>query len=237
MDTVEALWKWLTAATPAPSPVWVTATLVLGALLAATPTFWRRTRLLATYVHEASHALVALLTGRSVTSIRLAADTSGVTEHVGAASGLGRVLVAFAGYPGPALAGMGLAVAAASGHPRWGIALVALAAALLAVVQRSWRGWVLTLAIAGGCWGLGQISGVYAALGLGVVAGYLLMASPRTIVELHQVRRHGSRTGAPAHSDADTLAGLTGIPALFWEVLFLCACAACTWYAVTSILP
>jgi hypothetical protein len=46
---------------------------------------------------------------------------------------------------------------------------------------------------------------------------FLLLAAPKTVLELQRSRR---RRSAP-HSDADQLAGLTPLPALFWVGVFL----------------
>ena len=51
------------------------------------PVTWRWLRYLATWVHEAGHATVALLSGRRVTSMKVAADSSGETVYWGS-SGL-----------------------------------------------------------------------------------------------------------------------------------------------------
>lgn len=217
------------------SPVWILAVTVVGAMLAATPQVWRYTRLFATYVHEAGHAVVAILTGRRVTKIRLEADTSGTTEHVGQ-RGLSRLLTAFAGYPAPALAGWGVLAAILHGYPRWAIAGFAVLALLLALVQHSWRGWVITLIMLGGVWLLVPFSDSLPSLVLALIAGYLLMASPRTVVELHLIRRRHVREMGEFHSDADSLTTYTGIPAGFWEVLFLAACGWVWWMVGAQFL-
>ena len=49
------------------------------------------------------------------------------------------------------------------------------------------------------------------------VTWFLLLAAPRTVLELQRARR---RRAAP-DSDADQLAALTGLPALGWVGLFL----------------
>src|SRR5699024_12319039 len=66
--------------------------------------------LLATITHEGGHALVALLTGRRLTGIRLNRDTSGVTLSRGRPRGAGIVVTLLAGYPAPALTGLAAAL-------------------------------------------------------------------------------------------------------------------------------
>src|SRR5216117_1028662 len=61
-------------------------------------------RLFVTFIHESSHALVALLTGGSVQSLTIASDGSGLTYS--APSGfIGGVLTSSAGYLGTTIAG------------------------------------------------------------------------------------------------------------------------------------
>lgn len=234
MEAWNALWSWLM--TPVGVPVaWVTVLAVgAGAALAVFPATWRLTRLFATYVHEAGHAVVAVMTGRRVTRIRLEADTSGTTEHLGH-PGLGRLLTAFAGYPSPALVGWGILAAVGVGHPAWALAGFAVIVVGLLFVQRSWRGLMVTVLLGGGLYLLAQFNGWWGALLLAGLAGYLLAASPRTVVELHFARLHHRRSGGEVHSDADALAAQTGIPAGVWEFLFLAACAGCVWGGLSAL--
>jgi hypothetical protein len=62
-------------------------------------------RLFVTFIHESSHALMAVLTGGSVQSLTIAADTSGLTYS--APSGfVGGALTSSAGYLGTTVAGV-----------------------------------------------------------------------------------------------------------------------------------
>jgi hypothetical protein len=223
--TFADMWAWLSATVPAPTLPVAVVGLLLGSAVVVTPAAWRATRLFATYIHELGHAVFAVASGRRVTSIRLEADTSGSTEHVGPKSGIGRLLTAFAGYPGPALAGWALVLLTAAGSQRWALGLIGAVVVVFALVQRSLRGWGLTILVVLACFVLASLPSAFAALALFAVAGYLLLASPRTIVELHRQRR----TGRTQHSDADALHSLTGIAPVFWEVLFLAVCTAAIW--------
>lgn len=235
METVNRWWDWLAATTPVPSQWWLLAALGIGVLIAANPKGWEHTRLLATYVHEAGHAVMALMLGRSVSSIRLEADTSGATVHKGQPSWLPRILIAFAGYPAPALAAWGYVACVTTGHPRWGIAISAVIVAVLSIAQRSWRGWVVTLILGAAIWGIGQIDGLWASLAMTVTAGYLLTASPRTIVELILVRANPQDREEGEHSDSETLSGLTLLPPTLWELLFFVLCGVCVWQSLTLV--
>jgi hypothetical protein len=62
-------------------------------------------RLFVTFIHESSHALVAVLTGGSVQSLTISADTSGLTYSAPSGS-IGALLTSSAGYLGTTVAGV-----------------------------------------------------------------------------------------------------------------------------------
>lgn len=235
MSSWDAMWSWASAVVAVPPSWLLLAALVLGAAIASAPLTWRFSRLFATYVHEAGHAVIAVVTGRRVTRIRLEADTSGTTEHIGR-PGLGRLLTAFAGYPAPALVGFGFAAGVAAGRPSLAVLGLFLVCVGLLFVQRSWRGFLMSVFIGGGLYLVAQFSGWWASMLLAVLAGYLLAASPRTVLELHFSRRRHRAAGLPVHSDADALAEQTGLPAGIWEAVFLLVCALCVWGSVAQLL-
>lgn len=231
MDWIADVWAWLT--TPDGVPAWwlVVLAALTGVVLVVVPSTWRATRMLEVYVHETGHALTGMLTGRRVDAIRLDATGGGSTTTAGREVGLGRILTTFAGYPAPALASLGIVAALAAGHPRWAIAGAAAASGLLLLTHRSWRGLLVTALILAAAAGLAAAPAPVAAAVLAATSGYLLAASPRGVFDLHRARRHARAAGMPAHSDADTLASLTLVPALVWEGVFLAVCAACAWWA------
>lgn len=258
-------WAWVSQVSP-PIVVWVGLTcLFFGAVLAAVPVTWGKTKMFATWVHEASHAVVALATGRRVSGMKVNADTSGVTQHVGRERGLGRLLTAFAGYPGPALLGLLLCYAVGSGHVNFVVVGVGVFAVLLLPIQRSLRGLGITLLVGVIIFVVLYFRGdpVVVSYGLLFVAGYLLMASPRTIVELHRVRSmvkrnasvvkknamvkktgkgknkgtgKGKIAGGEESSDADSLAMMTGVPAVVWEVVFMSLSLWAVWLSVGFLI-
>jgi hypothetical protein len=218
MDLLGRFWAQVTATTPDLRVEVLLGTAAVAAFLVLSPTLWRPTRHVVTIAHEGAHGLVALAAGRRLSGIRLHSDTSGLTVSAGRPTGLGMVLTCAAGYTGPALFGLGAAALLAAGHAiglLW--ALLALLALLLVQI-RNWYGlWsvlVTGTVVFGATWWLppeGQAA--FAAL----ATWFLLLAAPRTVVELQTSRR---RRRAP-DSDADQLAGLTPFPALFWVGLFL----------------
>ena len=218
MEDFGRWWTNLTA--PAPDlPVPLTlAALGVAALLVLSPTLWRSTRHVVTIAHEGAHGLVALATGRRLSGIRLHSDTSGLTVSAGRPTGPGMVLTCAAGYVGPAVFGLGAAALLAAGHAvglLW--ALLGLLALLLVQI-RNWFGlWSVLLTgavVLGATWWLpSSAQATFAA----VATWFLLLAAPRTVLELQAARR---RRRAP-DSDADQLARLTRLPALAWVGVFL----------------
>lgn len=229
-----SLWAWVTAEQPQ-LPWWGTAlALAAGFALALNGKVWIRTRILAVYFHEAGHAVVSLLTGRRLLGIRLHADGSGSTLHEGAAFGLGRLLTAFAGYPAPAAVAWLVLSLSGDGHSRGALGAIAAICILLMIFQRSWRGWVLTALVLVVCLFLSTFSGVGPAIAMATLAGYLFAAAPRSIWELHRGRKLVN-PGEDSHSDSDSLASMTGIPAVVWEIAFLALSVWLIWISFPAI--
>ncbi len=210
-------WDRVTATQPLPAPAAVVATAVIAAALVLMPGVWPVARHVVTVAHEAGHAVVAVLTGRRLTGIRLHSDTSGLTLSRGRPRGPGMVLMLLAGYPGPAVLGLAAAALLAGGHAvalLW--ALLVVLAAMLLSVRNLFGLWVLLVFGAG----VAAVTGWAAPTAQSAVAYTLtwfwLLAAPRTVLELAGTRRRSGRT-----SDADQLAAVTHVPALLWVLVFL----------------
>jgi hypothetical protein len=218
VDLLGRFWARVTATVPGLPHTVLLATAAVAALLILSPTLWHLARHVVTIAHEGAHGLVALAAGRRLSGIRLHSDTSGLTLSAGRPTGPGMVLTCAAGYTGPGLFGLGAAALLAAGHAvglLW--ALLGLLALLLVQI-RNWYG--LWSVLVTGCvvfaatWWLppnGQAA--FASL----ATWFLLLAAPRTVLELQAARR---RRGA-RNSDADQLARLTRLPALLWVGFFL----------------
>jgi hypothetical protein len=199
-----------------PWVVALTAALALGAV--AWPPAWSLTRHVSTIVHEAGHAVVALLTGRRLAGIRLHSDSSGVTVSVGRPRGPGMVAMLAAGYPAPALLGLGAAALLRSDRAEvllWGLVVVL---AGMALQIRNWFGaWTIlatgAVVFAVTWWLPGTWHRGFAYL----VTWFLLLAGPREVLGLYAARRRRGARG----SDADQLARLTHVPAGVWSAAFL----------------
>jgi hypothetical protein len=202
-------------------------------VLVLLPATWPRVRLGVTVVHEAGHAVVAVLVGRRLQGIRLHSDTSGLTVSRGKPRGPGMVVMLAAGYLAPAVLGLAAALLLAAGRSVGLLWLVVVLLAGLLVWVRNWYG-ALVLVLAG--------AGVllltwYAAPRVQSVAAYLvawtlLLGAPRPLVELLREGRRRSRT-----SDPDQLARLTPFPAVLWVVVLLLANLAGLVVGVSTLAP
>jgi hypothetical protein len=211
-------------AAPPPGLALVLVTGVLAFALTAVPGAWGRTRHVVTIVHEAAHGMAAFATGRRVSGIRLHRDTSGVTFWKGRDRGPGSVLTVLAGYLGPAAVGLGAALVLSEGYAvgmLW--ALLLLLALMLLQIRNLFGLWSVLLAgtvlVVVTKWAPAELQQLVAY----VVTWFLLLAAPRTIVELHRSRRGGRDTT----SDAAQLARLTHLPGLLWVGFFLAATLGC----------
>lgn len=219
--SVREIWDAVTSTQPPPGTTGAVLLAVLAFVVTWSPVGYRIVRHAVTIVHEAGHATVAVLTGRQLRGIKLHADTSGVTVSRGRPRGPGMVVTVAAGYPAPALLGLagalvlnqGYAVATLSGF-------VLICAVMLAQIRNFYGLWVLLVA--------GVAVGALTWLLPAEVASWiayllvcsLLLAAPRSVVELQRSRRRGGARG----SDADQLAQLTGLPALLWVGGFAVVC-------------
>ncbi|MEU0332635.1 M50 family metallopeptidase [Streptomyces sp. NPDC006193] len=222
MDSLAAtalpdLWDRLTGTQNDPD-LWVVLATLGAALAVVVPhPVWRISRNAITIAHEGGHGLVALLTGRQLTGIRLHSDTSGLTLSRGKPYGLGMILTAAAGYTAPSLLGLGGAALLGAGRITlllW--AATALLAAMLVMIRNAYG--VLTVVLAGSAFLLvSWLAGpqVQAAFAYAVV-WFLLSGGVRPAFELQAKR---SRGGA-GDSDADQLSRLTHVPAGLWLFLF-----------------
>ena len=216
-------WNHVAGVQPDP-PTWLVLATGAAALAAVLPApLWRLSRTIVTIAHEGGHGLIALLTGRRLSGIRLHSDTSGLTVSSGRPTGPGMILTAAAGYLAPPLFGLGGAALLASGHITallW--TAIALLAGLLIMIRNAFG--ALSVLVTGAAFLLvsryagDQVRAAFAYLAV----WFLLLAGVRPVVELQRKRRHG---GAP-ESDADQLARLTGVTAVLWVTLFLVSALA-----------
>jgi Peptidase M50B-like len=223
-STLSEVWHHIIGTQPTPPLPLVLITGLLALAAVGVHPVWRITRNVVTIAHEGGHALVALLSGRRLTGIRLHSDTSGVTVSVGRRTGPGMVFTGVAGYLTPPLVGLACAALLAVNHLTallW-IGLLLLAAMLIMI--RNAFG-VISVVVTGAvifvvAWfGTPNTQSALAYL----ITWFLLFGGVRPVVELQSKR---SRRQAP-DSDADQLHRLTRVPGIAWVGLFGLVSLAC----------
>ncbi len=231
--TLGDVWQEVLSVQPEPER-WIviaTAVLALASVLLSPP--WRVARNVVTIAHEGGHALVALLSGRQLTGIRLHSDTSGVTVSRGRPTGIGMILTVFSGYVAPSVIGLlGILMLMSDRITAllW-LSIVVLAAMLLMI--RNIYGVVSIVVTGAIVFGVSWFtpSEVQAAFAY-LFTWFLLFAGVRPVFELQSQRR---RSPSP-HSDADQLARLTGVPGTLWVGVFLLVNLAVTALGVWLLL-
>ncbi|WP_067607961.1 M50 family metallopeptidase [Nocardiopsis listeri] len=227
------MWQDVLSVQPDPEQ-WIialAAAIALAAVLLGPP--WRVARNVVTIAHEGGHAIVALISGRQLTGIRLHSDTSGVTVSRGKPTGIGMILTVFAGYVAPTVIGLLGILMLMSGRITallW-LSIVVLAAMLLMI--RNLYG-VISIVVTGAVvFGISwftphEVQAAFAYLFI----WFLLFAGVRPVIELQ-----GQRMRQPSpHSDADQLARLTGLPGTLWVMVFLLVNIAVTALGVWMLL-
>lgn len=176
-------------------------------------------RLFGTFVHELSHGLAALATGGAFDRFVVNSDLSGLAWSAGGT----RWIVASAGYIGSAVFGALLLLLGRVLPARALLLLLGLGFALLCTffVRNAFGavtglGLAATLLIAGV-----YLRGLWAELLLLVLALQLLLDGFASVFDLFWLSARGD-----VHTDANTLAALSGLPAPLWAVLWAAFSAA-----------
>ncbi|MCU7726700.1 M50 family metallopeptidase [Actinoplanes sp. KI2] len=218
IDGVTDFWDKLLGAQPDPPGLLVLLTALAGLLAVAIRPVWRVARNAVTIAHEGGHALAALLTGRRLRGIRLEFDTSGLTLSSGRPTGPGMILTLLGGYVAPSLVGVLGAWLLGGNRITLLLWLAVLLLLLMLINVRNLFG-VISLVVTGAIvfivswFASPQIQAVFAYAGV----WFLLFGGVRPIFELQSLRRRGRMP----QSDADQLAHITHVPALFWVGVFL----------------
>jgi hypothetical protein len=200
----------------------VTGGVALLLVLSGSP--WRLARNIITIVHEAGHALIAVMVGRRLQGIQLHSDTSGVTVSRGKPTGPGMALTALAGYPAPGLLGLGFAALLAAGRTTAMLVIAALLLLGVLVMVRNAYGVLSVLLTAGGLAVLALVAGPEVqSWFVSLITWFLLFGGIRPVFELQRKRRRG----AARDSDADQLGRLTGVPAVLWILILVVIAVTC----------
>ncbi|MEU8610446.1 M50 family metallopeptidase [Actinoplanes sp. NPDC048791] len=218
IDSVSDLWDTLLGAQPDPPGLLVLVTAVIALAVVAFRPLWRIARNAITIAHEGGHALVALLTGRKLRGIRLEFDTSGLTLSAGRPTGPGMMFTLLAGYIAPSLVGLGGAWLLGGNRITLLLWVAVLLLLLMLINIRNVFGAVSVLVtgaivFAVSWYATPQVQAAFAYVGV----WFLLIGGVRPVFELQKLRSRGRMP----ESDADQLAGVTHVPALFWVGVFL----------------
>lgn len=215
-------WRWRELAG------FVVATVLIFALWQLPYAFWLvyPFRLFGTFVHELSHGLAAIATGGSFKRFVVNSDLSGMAWSAGGI----RLIVASAGYIGSAVFGAVLVLLAARGVPsRWLLAFIGagLALACVLLVRNAFglaSGLGLAAALLLAAWRLPQSwrDGL-----LMLLAIQALLDGFNSLIGVFRISGRGE-----VHTDADTLAQLTGLPAGVWVVLWSLLSAWVLWWCL-----
>ncbi len=189
-------------------------------------------RIFVTFIHEGGHAIAALLTGNSVASLSVAANASGET-YTTEGGLLSQIFVSSAGYLGAMAYGALLLVLI-----RRAVAarIVLLSSAAFILVLTTVFGLWKPLSL--GMWGrfsfFTLLAGVAITTGLVAIARY---ASARVasffvsflavqcilnaILDLKTVFFLSTPFGPSVPTDAMNMSNATGVPAIFWAILWI----------------
>ena len=200
-------------------------------------------RIFVTFIHEGGHALAALITGNSVSSLSVATNSSGET-YTTQGGLISQLLISSAGYIGS----------------------MAFGALLLTLIRKSVAARFVLLGSAILVFGLTMIYGLFKPLYSGVAWSgipFTLFAGSLISVGLILVARFASAKVAsffvsflavqcvlnalfdlktvfflsspfalPVHTDAMNMANATGIPAIFWAVIWIVLALGILWFAM-----
>ncbi|SFB28884.1 Peptidase M50B-like [Cohnella sp. OV330] len=180
-------------------------------------------RNLDTMMHEFSHALTALLLSGQVLGIELHSDHSGVT-YTRLASSWSSLPVSMSGYIGASLFSLLLFALHRRQAQRLGLALIVAVAALMLILFVHGGFGMAWLAV------FIALTGTMLFLGPKIRSFYYLLLAFLTLEEsaLGPISLALTALGSPSSAgDATNLANATGVPAVFWALLFVLVSLAC----------
>jgi hypothetical protein len=181
---------------------------------------WRVARHFGVIMHEGAHAVAGWSTGRKVSGVRLNRNASGTTSTSGPDRGPGRVITAFAGYVGPSLFGLSAAVLITLGDTEVVLWLALIFLAVMLVFVRNFFG-VISVVLSGALIFLTLHYGnaEFQAVAAYAISWFLLFCGVRLVFT-------GGGSNAP---DAETLSGLTHVPAFVWATVWFVIAVAALW--------
>lgn len=236
MENLQSIWNWLSAEQSSGVPSWfLVITLAIGFSLYFFRITHRITKLMGSLIHEAGHAIVALLLGMRVSKIKLDSHGNGVTEFY-SFSRLRNFPIALAGYLTPPSLAAGLTYAITGGYLNLALAILIFTFFILAIFVRSIVALFTNLILGAIIYFAFQSSAWIAEGIVFLLIGMLLSGGIFAVRSAYKVRLDADRESA---TDPQVLSRMTlVVPSLIWEVLFgLYAISATIYVIVLLILP
>ena len=197
-----------------------------------------------TFIHEGGHALAALLTGHSVESLSVAADTSGLTHTFGERGVFSAMFISSAGYLGAMAFGALLLIlirkTVAARIVLLGSAVLVFGLTIIFGLIKpifsfnSWSGIPFTL-----------FAGTLISVALVLIARFAsarvamfftsflaVQCVLKAIFDLKTVFWMSTPFAGDEHTDAINMAAATGVPAIFWVVIWISLALGILWFAM-----
>ena len=200
-------------------------------------------RIFVTFIHEGGHALAALITGNSVSSLSVATNSSGET-YTTQGGLISQLLISSAGYIGSMAFGAILLIlirkSVAARFVLLGSAILIFGLTMIYGLFKplysgvAWTGIPFTL-LAGSLISVGLI--LVARFASAKVASFFVsflavQCVLNALFDLKTVFFLSSPFALPVHTDAVNMANATGIPAIFWAVIWIALALGILWFAM-----
>jgi hypothetical protein len=200
-------------------------------------------RIFVTFIHEGGHAFAALLTGNSVSSLSIATNSSGET-YTTQGGLISQLLISSAGYIGSMAFGALLLIlirkSVAARFVLLGSAILIFGLTMIYGLYKplysgvAWSGIPFTL-LAGSLISVGLI--LVARFASAKVASFFVsflavQCVLNALFDLKTVFFLSSPFALPVHTDAVNMANATGIPAIFWAVIWIVLALGILWFAM-----
>jgi len=200
-------------------------------------------RIFVTFIHEGGHAIAALLTGNTVSSLSVATNSSGET-YTTQGGLISQLLISSAGYLGSMAFGALLLIlirkSVAARLVLLGSAILIFGLTLIYGLFKplfsgvAWSGIPFTL-LAGSLISVGLV--LLARFASAKVASFFVsflavQCVLNALFDLKTVFFLSSPFAKPYHTDAVNMANATGIPAIFWAVVWIVLALGILWFAM-----
>ena len=199
-------------------------------------------RIFVTFIHEGGHALAALLTGNSVSSLSVAVNASGET-YTNSGGLISQVFISSAGYLGAMAFGALLLILI---RKTVAARIVLLGSGLYVFALTMIFGLIKPVVLLTGLSGIPftLLAGIIISVGLVLIARFAsakvatffvsflaVQCVLNALFDLKELFLFSS-SGPTVHTDALNMAQATGIPAIFWTVAWIAFALGILWFAM-----